>query len=241
MHGYYLAFAVVVTGLPVCGGCGSHFANSFDREVDITVRAGLDRLSEKEKEKLLQESHLILMQMADPALHGVLQLFAQLPNEQIDWLNEKQFLKWRYAELDPVRREVFERVLLMNLRMLREENADGQKEKLLGMLAKCDVGFAVVQIPSSGERVVSCYVLWPDQLFPTWITVANSKAAMSEDANTAHLTKLAALKALTHSNLPPAIAKQPANETGEESSVGNNANGRRARPIASQTILYHLR
>ena len=237
----YFAFLVVVAGLLVCEGCGSQFANSYDREVDLTGRAGRDRISEKEKEKLLQESHPILMQMADPALRGILQLFAQLPNEQLDWLNEKQFLKWRYADLDPVRREVFDQVLLMNLRMLREEDAEAHREKLLKMLAQCDVGFAVVQIPSSGERVVSCYVLWPDKLFPTWITVANSKAAMTEDANTAHLTKLAALKALTHSSLPPAIAKQAINESNEESSVSKNSNAQRSRPIASQTTLYQLR
>lgn len=232
---------VVVMGLHLVTGCVGRYATTFDREVDITRRAALDKLSETEKESLLKENHPILLQMSDPALRGLLQLFAQLPDDQFRELNDKQFLKWRYADLDSLHRTAFEQVLMMNLRMIPEDEATKQKEKLLKMLDQCDVGFAVVQIPSSGERVVSCYVLWPDKVFPSWITVANSKAAMNEEATTAHMTKLAMLKALTHSHLPPAVAKQPEVEQDETTARKSSGGSKRVRPIAAQPIQYQLR
>lgn len=203
-------------------GCGSN-STSYDREFDLTLRAAFDRITEAEKQQLFQENHPILLQMADPALLDLLRLFAELPSKLHSELHQKLFLKWRFAELDRHRQMVFEQVLRMNMGMLGDHAKIAEADRVIGLLRQCDVGFAVVEIPSTGEKVISCFVMWPEHLFPTWVTVANAKASQNQDAIAAHIARLPMLKTLSHSELPPAINTETAlpHKTASESN-GNS-------------------
>jgi hypothetical protein len=187
-------------GLLVCG-CSSD-TGSFDREVELAKRAALGELAEEEKQKLLSENHPVLLQVADPAIRRLLKLFAELPEEQQEELKTKKFLKWKYAELDRMRQEVFTEVLTMNMRMLYGDQPSPRAKQVLNMLPRSDLGFAIVDIPSSGEHVVSCFVLWPDQVTPTWVAVANAKALKAKDAMDAHMLRLPMLKNFETSKMP---------------------------------------
>ncbi|MEQ1824798.1 MAG: hypothetical protein ABL921_02600 [Pirellula sp.] len=186
--------------LLICG-CNSS-ASKFDQEINLAKRAALGQLNDDEKQKLLAENHPVLLQVSDPNIRRLLKMFAELPNEQQTELREKKFLKWRFTDLDKYRQQVFKDVLTMNLKLLSAEDISIGTNKVLALLSKSELGFAVVDIPSSGESVVSCYVLWPDRLSPTWVGVANSKALKASDATEAHMLRLPMLKNFKTSRLP---------------------------------------
>lgn len=183
-------------------GCGAAKSDPFEREYDLTIRAALGNLSDDQRQQLLQENHPILLQLADPALNGLLRLFAELPASRHAELRRKLFLKWRFSDLDRSRQIVFEQVLKMNSKVLNDQEVTSQAELAINMLRKCDVGLAVVEIPDSGEKMVSCFVIWPEKLFPTWVTIVNASATRNKAAIEAHIVRLPMMKTLAYSELP---------------------------------------
>jgi hypothetical protein len=186
-------------------GCSTQ-SSRFDQEVDIIKRAALDELNDYEKQKLLTENHPVLLQLSDPNIHRLLRMFAELPDGHQTELRDKKFLKWRYTELDKYRQRIFSDVLTMNLRMLSGDDNPSGTNKVMALLSKSELGFAIVQIPSSGENVVSCFVLWPDSMSPTWVGIANAKALQAVDAAQAHMLRLPMLKSFPSSSVPPVPA-----------------------------------
>lgn len=67
--------------LGFCCGCDDA-KKSLDREVSIAIRASLGELSSHEKDMLLLENHPILYRASDPSVRLILQLFAEMSEEQ---------------------------------------------------------------------------------------------------------------------------------------------------------------
>jgi hypothetical protein len=195
----------LLVGICCIAGCSTQ-STRLDEEIELVKRAALGELQDVEKQKLLAENHPVLLQLSDPNLHRLLRLFAELPDERLKELRDKKFLKWRYAELDTYRQRVFADVLKMNFRLLSGEDNPSGANRVLALLAKSDLGFAVVTIPSSGDSVVSCFVLWPDSMSPTWVGVANANALKAADSGQAHLLRLPMLKNFPNSPVPPVPA-----------------------------------
>lgn len=195
----------------ICVGC-NYNSSSFDREISLVIRATHGELTDHEKHKLLSENHPVLLQLSDPAIRDLLKLFADLPEDHHTELRTRKFLKWRFDELDVARQQVFTNVLTMNMKMVYGDSFGQGASRVLKLLGKSEIGFAVVDIPSNQEKVVSCFVLWPDRLAPTWVGVANARALRANDADEAHVMRLPMLKNFSTSKLPPAWIETPGGE-----------------------------
>ena len=179
-------------------------AADFQREFQLVVRAGRDRLNQDERNRLLAQGHPLLMQLADPPTKRLIELFAGLPDQSHQELLERGYLKWAYAELDEPRRQVYRDSIRLNLDLARKQGVEPPATMSLEALTKGEVGFAVVDIPDLRQRVVSWFVLFPDHPAPVWVTVVGVQAAGKEPYFAAHQQQLSALRTKPASRPPGA-------------------------------------
>eukprot|EP00913_Durusdinium_trenchii_P035349 g33079.t1 len=164
------------------------------REVSRVVAAGRGKLTPQKRQELLAENHPVLGQLADPHTKPIIELFAGLPDEAHRHLLKDGFLKWKYASLDAERRKVFYNNIKSNIDVAKQRNVPIPATISLEALAKADVGFAVVKIPSLKTAVVSWYILFPEHPQPMWVTVVGLQAADKQPYFSAHHEQLQKLR-----------------------------------------------
>jgi hypothetical protein len=164
------------------------------------------------------------MQLNDPHTRPLIELFANLPDSTLKELMEKGYLKWKFADLDAARQKVYRDALQLNLDMAKKQGGEPPAAMSLEALQKGDVGFAVVDIPETGQKVVSWYILFPELPQPMWVTVVGAKAAGTQPYFAAHNQQLPALR-----KKPP--SKPPAEKTGQAERPGiGSATAQHMRP-----------
>jgi hypothetical protein len=203
-----LATLVVVLVAPGCGGSAAGDSLSFDEEFSLSVRAGRDELTKEDRQALLNRNHPLLMQISDENTLKLVKLLATLPDESHDELLKQSYLKWEYSLLDEARQQVCRDIIQLNIDMAAKQGGQSQPGFSLAALEEAEVGFAVVEIPATDQKVVSWFVLWPELPNPTWITVVNGGAAGTQPYFQAHLQRLPLLKSMEGSTAP--IAEEDA-------------------------------
>lgn len=189
---------------------------TFEQEMALSIRAGLNQLTPAEKKDLLKEDHPILTQIADTNTAQLLALFAKLPDKARKDMIADTYLKWKYSDLDAARQSVFRMMVEVNIDMAKKQGMPVPPEFSVEELKKSEVGFAVVEIPETKQRMVSLFILWPSMPQPTWVTVVNGRAAGTEEYFAAHLSRLPKLKAMPASNKPEDASVVPQdNKSGE--------------------------
>ena len=175
---------------------------SFDEEYNLSLRAGKEELTEKERANLLKENHPILMQMGEPATRVLIESFANLPSALHGELRKKSYLIWDYRDLDIQHRKPFLDLVEANLAAARQQGVPPNPGFSVAALSRARVGYAVVDInPKKKTRVVSIFILW-SETSPTWVTVVNAKLAGTQEYFQAHLRRLPMLGNMGNSPFP---------------------------------------
>jgi hypothetical protein len=104
--------AIVLIGML---GCGEPKKSEFEEEMALVIKAGKNQLTLAEKKDLKKQNHPILMQIGDPNTQKLLSLFANLPQDAHNELLESGYLKWRFAELDRERQQVYQEFVRFNI------------------------------------------------------------------------------------------------------------------------------
>lgn len=181
--------------------CGKVKRSELEEEVSLVIKAGRDELTLEEKEDLRKQNHPILMQTGDPNTKKILTLFANLPEDVHSKLLEKGYLRWKFIDLDEERQQVYQDVVEINIDMAIEQGLPRNPNFSIEALQKADVGFAVVEILETKQKVISWYILWLVGQ-PTWVTVVGAKACGTQPYFAAHLKQLPLLKGMPESKLP---------------------------------------
>jgi len=176
-------------------GCSSK-AGNFEEELALSVKAGKEQLTDIEKKALLRQKHVILTQISDPNTFGLIKEFANLSGELHETLLEETYLKWDLRDLNQNRKKIHEDIFKGKIDMAKEQGVDFSNINPLRLLSNAQVGFAVVEIKSLNQKVISWYMFLPEIPVPLWIAVVNSKAAGTKEFFQAHTEKLSALKTM---------------------------------------------
>jgi hypothetical protein len=182
-------------------GCGESKKGRLEEEMALVIKAGKKQLTLAEKKNLKKQNHPILMQIGDPNTQKLLSLFANLPQDAHNELLEKGYLKWKFAELDRERQQVYQEFVQFNIETAKQQGVAPNPAFSLQALQKADVGFAVIEIPETKQKVISWFILWPVGQ-PIWITVVGAKACGTQPYFTAHLNQLPLLRGMPESKLP---------------------------------------
>jgi hypothetical protein len=189
-----------------CGGGGSSASRTFDEELQLTLRAGRGELTETEKMRLLKENHPILAQVGDPKASKLVELFSKLPEEERRRLVVDSYVKWRMSEFDPETQGLYRELIqvVMQLRTGVQSPFETVTEPIARqqLIESTEIGFAVVELEKTQEKVVSWYALGPQLEAPLWVTIVNSDAAGTDDYIKAHLVRLPMLRAMRHTAAP---------------------------------------
>ena len=175
---------------------------SFKSEFSLSLKAGRDLLTDKEKKRLLDDSHALVMQMGDEHTLKLLRLFGGLPDSLLKELKKSSYLKWRYSDLDKERQEAYRSAIELNVNYMTRRDIEPEPGFSVEALEDAEVGFAIVTIPETKEKVVSWYILLPDYESPIWVTIVNASQAGTPEYFKAHRQRLPMLKAMPTSNVP---------------------------------------
>lgn len=187
--------AVMVAGFLTCGKNGM---GEFKKEINLVIKAGKDQLTPRELEDLRKQNHPILIQIGDPNTKKLLALFANLPQSAHNELLEKGYLKWKFADLDKARQQIYQDLIQVNIDLAKQQGAPSNPDFSLEALNNADVGFARVDIEETKQKVVSCIILWPMGQ-PTWVTMVGVRACGTQPYFKAHLNQLATLRGMPYS------------------------------------------
>jgi hypothetical protein len=211
--GWVLAVALAVG----CSGGGAGATNrSFDQELQLTLRAGRGELSDAEKVELLKENHPLLAQVADPLAFRLCEYFARLPASERERMLENSYVKWRMSELDSDTQELTREMVRVVLQMRKSEASpfdlvrDPQRRRML--MESTEIGFAVVELDRSQQKVVSWFAFSPELPMPLWVTIVNADASGLPEYVQAHLQRLPLLRSFKPS-APPKPYLHPASIT----------------------------
>jgi hypothetical protein len=196
-----IAFAFVCV-LLIIGivGCENQ-KSSLEKEMSLVIKAGRGELSVNDKEDLKRSNNPLLLQISDPNTSKLIALFSNLPTSSHKELVEKGYLKWKFANLDQQRQQIWRDIVQLNIDMAAKQGVAPNPSFSQAALQNANVGFAVIDIPEAKMKVVSWYILWPDGP-PTWVTIVGVKAAGSQPYFNAHLIQLPLLKDKQESHLP---------------------------------------
>lgn len=191
------SLAVLTVGL----GCARFEEARFKKQIQTVIRAGQDKLTPEEKDRLTRENDPVLLQVADPNTQKLIALFANLPAHSQEELLKTGYLKWDFSSLDAGRQQLWREFVQVNLDLAAKKGGQTLPTFSQAALEKAQVGFAVVTIPDLKAKVVSWYILWPEGS-PTWVTVVGARVAGSQPYFNAHLLQLPLLKDKAASRLP---------------------------------------
>ncbi|MCZ7556092.1 MAG: hypothetical protein M5R41_06795 [Bacteroidia bacterium] len=197
-HIVVLAGLVLVTAFLACEKQGK---SELEKEMDLVVKAGKGELSSDDKEMLRKDGHPLLMQLSDTNTATLIALFAKLPTEAHRTLLDSGYLKWKFAQLDLQRQQVWRDIVQLNIDMASRQGATPSPLFSQAALQHSEVGFAVIDIPEAQAKVISWYILWTEGQ-PTWVTVVGAKAAGTQPYFSAHLRQLPLLTEKPESRLP---------------------------------------
>lgn len=173
----------------------------FEREFALTVAAGRDRLNDEDRLTLTLLRHPVLDQLKDDELGAPVRLLAGLPDGLLDDLLADGYVKWPYASLDAARQSIFSGFVSHQLTVSAVLGTTTPQLISLDALERADVGFAVVDLPDGGGKVVSMYILMPGAS-PLWTTVVNAAAGGAPGYFRAHMMQLPLLRARATTALP---------------------------------------
>lgn len=199
--------AVLIIGCSTGGGAG----RTFDQELQLTLRAGRGELTDTEKKQLLQENHPILAQVGDPHAFKLVELFSRLPEADRQRLLNDSYVKWRMSELDAETQQLSREMIgiVMQIRANVPSPYEGAvPEMSQSLMEQTEIGFAVVEIEKTKQKVVSWFAFGPKLTMPLWVTVVNSDAAGSPDYVQAHMQRLPLLRSMKSSS-PPKLQFHP--------------------------------
>ncbi len=174
-------------------GLAAFAKGALKKEMDFVVKA----VRNKDGSVEIPKNHPLIWQLSDKNTRKLLELFAYLPKDSHDLLLEKNYLKWKYTELDEDRKAVYKNAVDLNKKMAKQwpENMS------LAELEKSDVGFAMVTIPKLRTKVISWYILFPKGN-PLWVTMVGTKAAGKRPYFDAHFKQLPELRKKAYTPLP---------------------------------------
>lgn len=203
---------ILVAALIVGCSTGDRPGRTFDQELQLTIRAGRGELTEIEKKQLLQENHPILAQVGDPQAFKLVELFSRLPEADRQRLLNDSYVKWRMADLDPETQQLSREMItiVMQIRGGAPSPFEGSitPEMSASLYEQTEIGFAVVEIEKSKQKVVSWFAFGPRLTMPLWVTVVNSDAAGSPEYVQAHMQRLPLLRSMKSSS-PPKLQFHP--------------------------------
>lgn len=201
--GLAAAYLLIALGCNRGGG-----GRTFDQEFQLTLRAGRGELTDTEKSQLLRENHPILAQVGEPQMLPLMEMFARLPPELHAQLLEDSYLKWKFSDLPPDAQQTISEVIHFTIQsrfpaLVRT----GDQSALPSLsLSDVDVGFAVVELSQTKQKVVSWYAFGSQLPSPLWITIVNSPASTSEEYVQAHMQRLPLLRTMRPSS-PPSLSQ----------------------------------
>ena len=140
------------------------------------------------------------MQIGDPNTAKLIRHFAQLSDTAHNELRAKGYLKWDFKQLGNNRKQSMRELIQLNIDLATKQGGRPQPGFSIEALEKSQVGFSVVDIPETKQKVVSWFVLWPELPSPTWVTVVNARAAGNQPYFQAHLRRLPLLKSMKPSS-----------------------------------------
>jgi hypothetical protein len=194
----------LLIGCLVVSGCNrTQEARSFDQEFQLTLRAGRGQLTDEEKMRLLQENHPILAQVGEPQMVQLMNMFALLEPKFHQELLQNSYVKWKLADLPPDTQELIGQVV--HFTVIQRGLAPallGQESERMISLVDADVGFAVVELPRTGQKVISWFAFGSELPSPLWVTIVNSPASGSDEYMQAHMQRLPLLRTM-RSSAPP--------------------------------------
>jgi hypothetical protein len=199
---YATILLVTILSLSGCSRT-QNAARSFDQELQLTLRAGRGELTDEEKSLLLQENHPILAQVGEPQMVRLMALFAELEPQFHQELIKNSYVKWKLADLPPETQSIIGEVVHFTVMQRGMVPALlGEDTKRTISLVDADVGFAVVELPRTSQRVVSWFACASQLPSPLWITIVNSPASKSDEYVQAHLQRLPLLRTMRRSARP---------------------------------------
>ena len=203
------AIVLFVACLVMCGCNRIQEARSFDDELKLTLRAGRGELTDDEKSHLLRENHPILAQVGEPQMLQLMSLFAHLEPKFHEQLTKDSYVKWKLADLPPESQEMVAEVVrfAMHHRGVIPTLSDEVLTTRLISLVDADIGFAVVELPRTGQKVVSWFAFGSQLPSPFWVTIVNSPASTADEYVQAHLQRLPLLRTMRTSS-PPIIKNE---------------------------------
>lgn len=207
--GFMILLAAMGVG---CSNQGASRGRSFDQELQLTLRAGRGELTEAEKKVLLKENHPILAQVSDPTAFKLFGLFSRLPDGERQRMLEDSYVKWRMSELDEDAQDLCRQMIKLVVEMRAvgvspfEMVTDLKARRVL--LEQTEVGFAVVELDKSKQKVVSWFAFGPHLAMPLWVTIVNADASTSDEYVQAHMQRLPLLRSMKPSS-PPRLFLHP--------------------------------
>ena len=202
MRRYWACLTFFIITLVACKPfcyCGET-KNEFEKEINLVIRAVKGELAFDEKQALLTQNHPILLQIGDPNTKKLLNAFANLSEAARDELLKTGCLKWKYSRLDAARQQVYKDFVQLNIDFAKQQGVSLSPNFSLRALNDAEVGYAVVDIPSTTQKVISWFILWPAGQ-PSWVTVAGARAVGTQPYFTAHGNKLPLLKGMPDSRV----------------------------------------
>jgi hypothetical protein len=174
-----MAFAFIcVLVIAAMVGCENQ-QSSLEKEMSLVIKAGKGELSANDKEDLKKSNQPLLLQISDPNTSKLITIFSNLPTSSHKELLEKGYLKWKFANLDQQRQQIWRDIVQLNIDMAAKQGVAPNPSFSQAALQNANVGFAVVDIPEAKTKVVSWYILWPEGP-PTWVTIVGVNAAGSQ-------------------------------------------------------------
>ncbi|MBC8355596.1 MAG: serine/threonine protein kinase [Planctomycetes bacterium] len=174
---------------------------SFEREFALSVQAGRDKLDEGTRRELESLRHPLLFQISDPNTKPLLDQFGGLSNEMHAELLQKNYLKWKYADLSPEIQAGYRNAVQNTIDMTKQMGQPADPTLSVEALETAVVGFAVVSLDPS-TKVVSWFILFSNRPAPLWVTIVGGSAAGTPAYFQAHNTNLQHLRVLPDSALP---------------------------------------
>lgn len=190
---------IIMFSLLIVFGCSKvPKEDFFEQEIDLVVKAGRNELTFPEKEALRQQGHPLLLQIGDPNTQKLLSLFAELSFQIRAGLLDKGYLKWNFVNLNEEWKQICRDLMQASIDLAEEQELEPDPDFSLEVLQESEVGFAVVRIPETEEKVISWFILLPNGR-PLWITVVGARAVGTQPYANAHLAQIPLLKAMPES------------------------------------------
>jgi hypothetical protein len=89
--------------------------------MSLVIKAGKGELSANDKEDLKKSKHPLLLQISDPNTSKLITIFSNLPTSSHKELLEKGYLKWKFANLDQQRQQIWRDIVQLNIDMAAKQ------------------------------------------------------------------------------------------------------------------------